>query len=87
MEFEFDENKSRKNKVKHGIDFVEAQAIWDDENILEIPAKTKDEPRNMVIGLIGHKPWSAIITGRNGATRIISARRSTKKEVDLYESF
>ncbi len=70
-----------------GIDFVEAQILWDDDNLLEIPAKTvDDEGRCLVIGMIGEKHWSAIITYRDDSLRIISVRRATKKEVALYES-
>jgi uncharacterized protein len=86
MDFEYDEVKSRANKVKHGIDFAEAQALWDDADLLEIPAKTEDEPRTIVIGRIGEKHWSAVITYRNDRIRIISGRRSRKEERDLYES-
>jgi len=86
MEFEFDEQKSRTNKAKHGIDFVEAQALWNDPDLLEIPARTEDEPRTIMIGLIGEKHWSAVITYRGERTRIISVRRSRKEERDLYES-
>ena len=38
MKFEYDEQKSQINKEKHGIDFVEAQKLWQDENALVIPA-------------------------------------------------
>jgi len=86
MEFEFDEAKSRANRVKHGIDFVEAQALWEDVDLLELPARTEDEPRWMVIGRIGTRLWSGIITYRNEKTRIISVRRSREEERDLYES-
>ena len=86
MEFEFDEAKSRLNKARHGIDFVEAQALWEDMDLLEIPAKTEDEPRSIVIGKIAEKHWSAIITWRNEKIRIISVRRSRKEERELYES-
>lgn len=86
MEFEFDEQKSRANKSKHGIDFVEAQSLWEDIDLLEIPARTEDEPRAMVIGKIGDKHWSAIVTPRGEKTRIISVRRSRKEERELYES-
>lgn len=85
-QFEFDPKKSAKNKVKHGIDFIEAQSLWDDPDLLEIPAKTEDEPRFLVIGRIGSKHWSAIVTYRNYNIRIISVRRSRIEEVDLYES-
>ena len=86
MEFEFDEQKSRLNKTKHGIDFVEAQVLWDDVDLLEIPTKTEDEPRSILIGKIGDKHWSAIVTLRQGRTRIISVRRARQEERELYES-
>ena len=86
MEFEFDEQKSRLNKTKLGIDFVEAQVLWDDVDLLEIPAKTEDEPRSILIGKIGDKHWSAIVTLRQGRTRIISVRRARQEERELYES-
>ena len=85
-QFEFDPEKSARNKVKHGIDFIEAQALWDDPDLLEVPAKTEDEPRFLIIGRIGPKHWSAIVTYRNYNIRIISVRRSRIEEVDLYES-
>ena len=78
--------KSQANARKHGIDFVEAQALWDDPDLLEIPARTSDEPRSVVIGLIGSKYWSGIITYREGCIRVISVRRSRREEVELYES-
>lgn len=55
MEFEYDEVKSKRNKEKHGIDFAEAQLLWDDPERMEIPAKTEDEPRHVVIGKIAEK--------------------------------
>ncbi len=86
MEFEFDERKSTANKAKHGIDFVEAQALWNDLDLLEIPVRTSEEPRNLAIGRIGEKHWSAVITYRGERIRIISVRRSRNEERDLYES-
>ena len=86
MEFEFDPEKSNINKRKHGIDFVEAQALWDDPDIIEIPVKVSDESRFLVIGKISEKHWSGVITYRTEKIRIISVRRSRKEEVDLYES-
>lgn len=84
--FEFDESKSKSNLKKHGIDFVEAQRLWDDSSLLEVPAKTVDEPRYLVIGMIELKHWSAVVTYRNEGIRIISVRRSRIEEVSLYES-
>jgi len=83
--FEFDLAKSDSNLIKHGIDFVEAQALWDDPMLLEIPAKTEDEPRFLVIGLIEGKHWSAVITYRGVNIRLISVRRARAEEVALYE--
>jgi hypothetical protein len=86
MEFEFDSKKSAVNKAKHGIDFQAAQALWDDPDYIEIPARTVDEARFLVVGRIGGKHWSAIFTYRQENVRIISVRRSRQEEVEFYES-
>jgi len=86
IKFEFDEKKSQSNVLKHGIDFLEAQKLWEDTELLEIPAKVKGEPRSIVIGIIDGKHWSGVITYRDENVRIISVRRSRKEEVSLYES-
>jgi uncharacterized DUF497 family protein len=86
MEFEFDKQKSRINKKKHGIDFIETQALWDDPDRIEIPAKTIDEKRFLIIGKISDKYWSTIITYRSEKIRIISVHRSRKEEIEIYES-
>ncbi len=85
FEFEFDETKSRSNKEKHGIDFVEAQVLWLDPDRLQIPARTDDEERFLLVAKRGEKHWSAVITYREEKVRIISVRRSRKEEVKLYE--
>jgi hypothetical protein len=84
--FEFDAAKSESNRTKHGIDFAEAQRLWNDPMLLEIPAKTEDEPRFLVIGLIDGKHWSAVLTCRGANIRLISVRRARTEEVALYES-
>lgn len=86
MDFEFDPGKSEENGRKHGIDFLEAQALWEDPDLVEIPAKTSDEPRSLVIGRIAGKHWSGVITYRANKIRIISVRRSRQEEVEIYES-
>ena len=86
MEFEFDQNKSDSNKRKHGIDFYKAHKLWDDSDFIEIPVKTSDESRFLVVGKISEKHWSGIITYRKEKIRIISIRRSRKEEIDIYES-
>ena len=84
--FEFDDAKSESNRQKHGIDFLNALLLWEDSNLLEIPAKTSDEPRFLIVGMIGKKHWSAVITYRNEKIRLISVRRARDEEVLLYES-
>ena len=86
MKFEFDPNKSKINKNKHGIDFMEAQKLWNDSDLLEIPAKTIDEARFLVIGKIDDKHWTGIIAYRNDNIRIISVRRARNEEIEIYES-
>lgn len=85
MEFEFDEDKSRASKSKHGIGFIEAQALWLDEEFVEVRARTEDEPRFVVVGMISGKHWSAVITYRGEKVRLISVRRSRTEEVEIYE--
>lgn len=85
MEFEFDPLKSQANEAKHGLDFLEAERLWLDDMLLEIPARTVDEPRFLLIGMIDRTHWSAIVTYRNHRVRIISVRRSRKEEIELYE--
>lgn len=85
MEFEFDPVKSASNLEKHGIDFVAAQALWDDALRVEVPARTVDEPRWLIIGKVGGKHWSAVITYREERVRLISVRRSRIEEVEIYE--
>ena len=84
--FEFDAAKSESNRAKHGIDFIEAQSLWSDPMLLEIPAKTEDEPRFLAVGQIDGKHWSAVITYRGSRIRLISVRRARTEEVALYES-
>ena len=83
--FEFDEQKSRANLEKHDIDFVDTQALWRDPDLIEIPARTADEPRFLIIGRIAGKRWSAVVTPRGDNIRIISVRRSRIEEVAIYE--
>jgi uncharacterized protein len=85
VEFEFDPAKSASNLEKHGIDFTAVQALWDDPMRVEIPARTVDEPRWLVIGQIAGRHWSAVVTYRGERVRVISARRSRKEETALHE--
>ena len=86
MQFEFDKKKSESNKRKHGLDFVEAQTLWEDPDRIEVPAKTEGENRFVLTGLIGDSYWSAVFTIRADSIRIISVRPARKQEVKEYEN-
>ncbi|WP_353661258.1 BrnT family toxin [Hydrogenimonas sp. SS33] len=86
MEFEYDPLKSRSNLQKHGIDFEQAKVLWEDERMVEIPLSFPDEPRQLFIGNVNGKIWSAVTTRRNGKIRIISVRRARKKEIEIYDN-
>lgn len=86
MRFEYDPAKSAKNRVKHGIDFNDAMALWNDPLLVEVPAKVSDEPRFLALGRIETKVWAAVYTYRGDRIRIISVRRARKQEVEHYES-
>ena len=86
MRFEFDPVKSQTNLSKHGIDFTQAQQLWDDPGLLQLQAKSDIEDRSLLLGKINNKHWSAIVTYRGDAIQIISVRRSRKREVERYES-
>ena len=86
MRFEFDPVKSQTNLSKHGIDFTQAQQLWDDPDLLQLQAKSDIEDRSLLLGKINDKHWSAIVTYRDDAIQIISVRRSRKREVERYES-
>ena len=86
MIFEFDPGKSSSNAAKHGIDFIKAQALWADQNLLEAPARITGEARWIAIGRIGDTVWAAIFTKRDRATRILSVRRARREERQFYEN-
>jgi hypothetical protein len=85
--FEFDKNKSRSNKVKHGIDFTMAMKLWNDPNRLEIPAQWVNESRYLLIAVLEEEYWSAVFTKRNNKIRIISVRKSRRYEKEIYNSY
>jgi len=84
MIFEWDDEKSRSNQTKHGIDFDTAKGLWDDGNRVEIQSPYPLESRNILIGKIDKKLWTAIFTRRGDSLRIISVRRARKREAELY---
>ncbi len=85
-EFQYDPKKSRSNLKKHGIDFEQAQVLWEDPNLVKITARSDDEPRSLIIARLNKQFCSAIVTDRGEEVRIISVRRSRVTEVEIYES-
>lgn len=84
LTFEYDPVKSAANLEKHGIDFDEAQLLWEGV-YLKAPARKKDERRYAVVGVLRGVHWTAIATDRGGRIRIISVRRATEQERIRYE--
>ena len=84
-DFEWDDAKNASNSKKHGVTFADATQIWNDPMFLEVLLTSEPEERRAVIGKVGKNNYlTAIVTYRGDAIRIISARKSTKKEVDAY---
>ena len=83
IEFEYDPEKSKANRHKHGISFDEAKEIWMSSHA-DMDTKTVSEVRRMVIGPVCGKMYTCVYTYRNGKVRIISARRSRPEEERIY---
>jgi uncharacterized protein len=84
MEFEYDSEKSESNRKKHGIDFVEAQSLWDDPMHIVVPARSLTEERYALIGKFNESLWTCIFTLREQNLRIISVRKARDEEKEGY---
>jgi uncharacterized DUF497 family protein len=85
LQFEWDPAKNSSNKVKHGIDFEEAKALWRDPKRITADAGfTGPESRQVTIGMVDGKMYLAVTTQRGEAIRIISVRRCRQEEVERY---
>jgi len=85
MVFDYDPQKSESNKIKHGIDFKAASAVWEDASLVILRSKHLEEERFLAIGQYKNKIWTVVFTQRTDKIRIISARRSRDEEVAYYE--
>lgn len=84
--FEWDEAKNQANIAKHGISFEEARLIFDGL-VYTVESSRPAERRMKSIGRIEQSILVAVVhTDRDGRTRIISARRATRKERRIYET-
>jgi len=84
MHFEFDPKKSAANMAKHGISFESAQSLWVSDLREVATAIIGQESRTVVTGSINGKLWTAVVTYRKDATRIISCRRANHREELQY---
>jgi uncharacterized DUF497 family protein len=88
MEFEWDPDKSKANLKKHGISFHEASTVFGDPLAISFndPDHSIGEHRFLTFGYSGMNQLLVIVhTERHGKTRIISARRATRQEREIYE--
>ena len=83
--FEWDKDKQLANLVKHGIDFIGAQAIFDDTDRIEGEIDRNGEKRYQTIGQVKGIELFVVYTIRGIKTRIISARRASKNERKKYK--
>jgi hypothetical protein len=86
--FEWDNDKNARNLAKHGISFEEASTIFEGPVLINADESSPDEPRERSYGLInGIAVICVIHTDKGEATRIISARKATKTERDLFDAY
>lgn len=87
MDFEWDEDKNRRNIAKHGISFEDASKIFDGFTVDLLGDRFDDsEAREISIGLLHRIAFVVVVhTDRDGVCRIISARPATKSERKLYD--
>ena len=84
--FEFDPDKSKANKLKHGIDFYKARMLWNDPHRVEFPARWVDEARFLLVASMENEVCAAIYTLRKNRIRIISVRKARENEKEIYHS-
>jgi len=90
LKFTWDERKSHSNLKKHGISFDEALTVFDDihARLMPDPDHSEEEERFLLLGLsAGSRILTVVHCYRDeqNVIRIISARKSTKKEQDQYK--
>ena len=90
INFDWDENKNRLNKKKHGVSFEEAKAVFYDESAIEFPDPdhSQDEDRFLMLG-VSYRVRVLMVCHcfreDDSTIRIISARKATKKEIERYD--
>lgn len=88
MEFEWDEEKNKKNIKNHGIDFETAARVFADPYRIEKYDKnhSDEEDRYITIGEINGTAYVIMVvyTERGETIRMISARKATNQERRAY---
>lgn len=85
IDFEWDEDKRLTNLRKHGIDFVDVPSVFDgDTLIVEDDRYNYGERRFVAFGLLEGRTIAVVHTEYDGLIRIISARKASKYEQQVY---
>ena len=86
LEFEWDPEKNKANRIKHGLSFERAIEIWEKEHVeVEDMARSDEgERRSAAIGWIDQRLFLAIWTERAGKIRLVSVRRARKNEERIF---
>jgi len=87
--FEWDTDKVLTNLKKHAISFDEGATIFNDPLIATMPDPdhSDQEIRYIAIGMsVTGRLLVVIFTERNEKTRLISCRKATKTETEIYEN-
>ena len=90
MKFEWDPDKNEANILKHGVSFEEAETVFDDRRAVTLFDKenSTEEDRFIIIGQ--NKKFRELTVchcyrgSEEDDIRIISARKATKQEINLY---
>jgi uncharacterized DUF497 family protein len=87
--FEWDTDKARTNLKKHAVSFDEGATIFNDSLIATIPDPdhSDQEIRTIAIGMsVNARLLVVVFTERDDKTRLISCRKATKTETEVYEN-
>lgn len=88
MKYEWDEIKYKKNLLKHGVRFEDAQTVFADDHAIEIEdTSSANELRFVMVGMSSSKGILTVVycERHEDTIRIISARKATKSEKGEYE--
>jgi len=86
MGAEWDEAKRLSNLTKHGIDFVDAEAVFDGRSVVISRSRHPGEERLLTTGIVDNAFVTVVWTRRYGLVRIISARRARDGERRDYRA-